>query len=438
VYLFSQNLNFTIANARHSQKQFADHAQAPLVLIAVTMLSKLARNNAEQRQEPTTKREFASPHQTVAAKPSQRINAQLQQIPSPASSQNSILAKRDVLLQLAATQSPAKMLVSNVAQMQLASLAIMYPAIWRNMRSVLSRKPKDVKLMNSQPARKLVVSSNIVQNVTTLHKRNAADSLENRNAHANPKSVQNVFKKKLNSVKNIFAIPQPAAREHNFFVTQKNIARTCANATSRKPNTALEESTEENISLLQNVSNAFSISVDQRKEIAIKKTLENALKFGSVEFVNAKPSRIVMENLHAWSQKFKNANPDFQSAGTIENCAMTTTNAPMMSAMRKLVASTFQRAAMTTTCAPLILAMQNLDAKTPWFPAMMELHAQLTNATLQMENASIHSTTLFALPTINAQSDIAHPQDANSTRKLNVTHQDLLLLATLANLLMLA
>jgi hypothetical protein len=167
------------------------------------------------------------------------------------------------------------------------------------MRSVLSRKPKDVKLMNSQPARKLVVSSNIVQNVTTLHKRNAADSLENRNAHANPKSVQNVFKKKLNSVKNIFAIPQPAAREHNFFVTQKNIARTCANATSRKPNTALEESTEENISLLQNVSNAFSISVDQRKEIAIKKTLENALKFGSVEFVNAKPSRIVMENLHA-------------------------------------------------------------------------------------------------------------------------------------------
>jgi len=164
---------------------------------------------------------------------------------------------------------------------------------------VLLRKPKDATLMNSQLARKLVVSLNTVQNVTTLHKRSAADSLENRNALARPKFAKIVLKKKFNSVKNTFATPQHAARERNFFVTQKNIARTCANATLRKLNTALEESTEENTSLLQNVSNAFSISVELTKEIATKKTLENALKFGSVDTANVKLSRIAMANLNA-------------------------------------------------------------------------------------------------------------------------------------------
>jgi hypothetical protein len=69
---------------------------------------------------------------------------------------------------------------------------------------------------------------------------------------------------------------------------------------------------------------------------------------------------------------------------------------------------------------------------------MMAFHALMTNATLKMENASIPMTTLSAQLTTNAQLDTAHPQDANSTRKQSAIHQELLLLATFANLPMLA
>lgn len=135
-------------------------------------------------------------------------------------------------------------------------------------------------LMNSQTARKLAVSSSSVLNVTTMQRINANHYLEIKNPPAKPLYAKNALKKKSLCAKNTSAIPPHAAREQNFFVMQKQIAKISKLAMLKKQLTALKENIADNTLFLQNVLHASLISVDPNKENATRKTLENVLKSG--------------------------------------------------------------------------------------------------------------------------------------------------------------
>jgi hypothetical protein len=167
---FLKKMNYTIVNANLLQELFAELAQAQLPSIVVTMLMKLAKNNAEPNFHARARKEFASLQKVAVANLSQRKNAQLTKTLEHASRPNTIHATRDVLLLPVAILFLAKMLDKNVALVQSLLFVINSLLISNNMNNVLKRKPKDVSLMNSQPARRHVVCSNIEANVTTLQK----------------------------------------------------------------------------------------------------------------------------------------------------------------------------------------------------------------------------------------------------------------------------